>query len=157
MGVTALWPMLEGSGTTVGLQDWLPPASSPPPAAATAAAATHHQPSLRLRLAIDLSIWLCEAQTSKILRNFHTDPAVFLTYQRTVALLKLGMQLVAVVEGDRRGIGTDGGDGSTGTTGTTRRRTNSGFATACSNCERMLMLLGVPVVRATYEGEALCE
>lgn len=143
MTVAALWPILEGSGTAVGLQDWLPPAAAHP-----------------LRLAIDLSIWICEAQTSTVLRTFHTDPAVFLTYQRTVALLKLGIQLVAVIEGHRRGTGTDaggGGDGTTGTTGITRRRANAGaFATACRNCERMLTLLGVPVVRATHEGEALC-
>lgn len=152
MTVAALWPILEGSGTAVGLQDWLPPASSPP----TATAAAHQRQPLRL--AVDLSIWICEAQTSTVLRNFHTDPAVFLAYQRTVALLRLGIQLIAVIEGDRRGTDTAGaGAGGDGTTGTTRRRGNAGaFAAACRNCERMLSLLGVPVVRATHEGEALC-
>jgi len=132
MTVAALWSILDGGGcgTAIGLQDWLP-----------TAAITTCRPSRPQRLAIDLSIWICEAQTSTV-RNFHADPAVFLTYQRAVTLLKMGLQLVAVLEGDRRRSG---------------RRGNAGaFAAASENCERMLSLLGVPVVRATHEGEALC-
>lgn len=145
MTVAALWSVLDGSATAIGLQDWLPSATD------TADAA--HQ---RLRLAIDLSIWICEAQTSTVLRNFHADPAVFLTYQRSVALLKMGIQLIAVLEGDRRGNGNGDGGSSNGGDGRRRRGNAGAFAAACRSCERMLTLLGVPCMRAACEGEALC-
>ena len=158
MTVAALWSVLDGSATAVGLQDWLPSATDTTtddanPTATSSAHQRHRRPPQRL--AIDLSIWICEAQTSTVLRNFHADPAVFLTYQRTVALLKMGIQLIAVLEGDRR---SGNGDGSSnGGGGDRRRRGNAGaFAAACRSCERMLTLLGVPVVRAATEGEALC-
>jgi len=157
MTVAALWSVLDGSGTAVGLQDWLP--SSSPPTAAATATANHHRRRPK-RLAIDLSIWICEAQTSTVLRNFHADPAVFLAYQRAVALLKMGIQLIAVLEGDRRrgrgGSGSGPTSNSNGISGSRRRGNAGAFAAACRNCERMLALLGVPVVRAACEGEALC-
>ena len=154
MTVAALWSVLDGSATAIGLQDWLPSATDTADAAnsnptATTGSSAHQRHRRPQRLAIDLSIWICEAQTSTVLRNFHAEPAAFLTCQRTVALLKMGIQLIAVLEGDRRG----NGDGSNG--GGRRRRGNAGaFAAACRSCERMLTLLGVPVVRGACEAEA---
>jgi hypothetical protein len=50
---------------------------------------------------------------------------------------------------------TTGGSGSS--SGTFRkRRSGTAFWNACLQCEHMLHLLGVPVVRAKAEGEALC-
>ena len=161
MTVAALWSVLDGSATAIGLRDWLPSATdtadaanSNPTATSTTGSSAHQRHRRPQRLAIDLSIWICEAQTSTVLRNFHADPAVFLTYQRTVALLKMGIQLIAVLEGDRRGNG-DGGS-SNGGDGRRRRGSAGAFAAACRSCERMLTLLGVPVVLADFEGEALC-
>ena len=164
MTVAALWSVLDGSATAIGLRDWLPSATDTADAAnsnptATTGSSAHQRHRRPQRLAIDLSIWICEAQTSTVLRNFHAEPAAFLTCQRTVALLKMGIQLIAVLEGDRRGNG-DGGssNGSNGGDGGGRRRRGSAWAlaAACRSCERMLTLLGVPVVRARCEGEAAC-
>jgi flap endonuclease GEN len=102
-------------------------------------------------LAIDLSIWICEALTSTAMAENHADPTLHLVYTRTLKLLNLGVKLVAVIEGKRRIRRTDGGED-----GYQKRRSGTAFWRACQRCEEMLRMLGVPVVRAKAEGEALC-
>ena len=145
-------------------------------------------PNHRPTLAVDLSIWICEALTSSAMKNNQiSDPACSLVYTRVLRLLNLGIKLVVVVEGKRRvrhqqsedqrhdEIGKDcladkcGHDGG----GRQRqqhqqhqqlqqgdkfrkRRGGAPFWSACQRCEKMLLQMGVPVVRAKAEGEALC-
>eukprot|EP00980_Cylindrotheca_fusiformis_P019097 scaffold6440_cov124-Cylindrotheca_fusiformis.AAC.11 len=114
----------------------------------------------KVTLAIDLSIWICEALSSTAMARSHKDPPLYLVYTRVMKLLNLGIQMVVVIEGSTRS-----GCVSDSTNGLhhhhRRRRRNKGGSTrgfwnACQRCEEMLGLLGVPVVRAKAEGEALC-
>ncbi|CAJ1945083.1 unnamed protein product [Cylindrotheca closterium] len=107
----------------------------------------NHCPSL----AVDLSIWICEALTCSAFDNCKTDPSLHLVYTRTVKLLSMGIKLVVVIEGKRRQQRQGEGEDSF-----RKRRTGTRFWNACQRCEQMLQLLGVPVVRAKAEGEALC-
>jgi flap endonuclease GEN len=105
----------------------------------------------RTTLAVDLSIWICEALTSTAMATNHSEPALHLVYTRTTRLLNMGIKLVVVVEGKRRvrmGVGEEDCF--------RKRRSGTAFWRACQACEDMLKTLGVPVVRAKAEGEALC-
>ena len=105
----------------------------------------------RTSLAVDLSIWICEALTSTAMSENHADPALHLVYTRTTRLLSMGIKLVIVIEGKRRVRGSPGQQDSF-----KKRRSGTAFWQACKSCEDMLRILGVPVVRAKAEGEALC-
>ena len=54
-----------------------------------------HRPTL----AIDLSIWICEALMSSAMASNHSDPPLHLVYTRTLKLLNLGVKVVGVIEG----------------------------------------------------------
>jgi flap endonuclease GEN len=133
MTVRYLWKVLEEAGcaATVGSRDFI---STP-----------------RKVLAVDLSIWISEALSSTAMCTFHSNPAVHLVVQRTVALLKIGVKLVAVLEG--KGFQNDDhivedqlSDGTNGIR----------FFAACRSCAEVLSLFGVPVLHAEKKGEALC-
>eukprot|EP00934_Nitzschia_sp_Nitz4_P006198 Nitzschia sp. Nitz4//scaffold92_size79448//59772//62894//NITZ4_005398-RA/size79448-processed-gene-0.12-mRNA-1//1//CDS//3329560207//6188//frame0 len=102
-------------------------------------------------LAVDLSIWICESLTSRAMSENHMDPTLHLVYTRTLFLLNLGIQLVGVLEGKRR-VRTTGEASEQ----FQKRRSGTAFWAACQKCEELLKYLGVPVVRASAEGEALC-
>jgi hypothetical protein len=105
---------------------------------------------VRPTLAIDLSIWICEALSSSAMGKTHKDPPLYLVYTRVLKLLNLGVKVIVVVEGKKRTRRSDGEDSFR------KRRSGTRFWSACQRCEVMLGLLGVPVVRAKAEGEALC-
>ena len=105
----------------------------------------------RQTLAVDLSIWICESMTSQGMAEQHTNPSLYLVFSRTVKLLNLGIKLIFVVEGKSR-VRTDMGEDDH----FRKRRSGTRFWKACNDCQKMLELLGVPVVRAKAEGEALC-
>lgn len=100
--------------------------------------------------AVDTSIWICEAISSTALSSFHADPALYLIYQRTIKLLKCGFGLIFVLEGASRRI-TGGQE-----LALRKRRSGSQFVAATKRCETLLRMLGVPLVYAEAEGEALC-
>jgi hypothetical protein len=102
------------------------------------------------RVAIDLSIWICEAMSSSALLQNHKNPSLSLVYQRTVKLLKMGIIPVAVIEGTSTT--------SKSKTKTTAKKRTCGnlFRQACRDCQRLLAELGVIVLSAIGEGEALC-
>jgi flap endonuclease GEN len=77
-------------------------------------------------------------------------PAIYLAYTRAMKLLSLGVKLVIVIEGKRRLRRTDEPDAFR------KRRAGTAFWQACKACEQMFECLGVPVVKAKAEGEALC-
>ncbi len=101
-------------------------------------------------LAIDLSIWICESLSSSAMAENHADPTLHLVFSRTLKLLNIGIKLVGVIEGKRR-LRQEGEVDEF-----QKRRGGTRFWRACERCEKMLQLLGVPVVRAKAEGEALC-
>jgi len=138
MTVSSLWNVLDdgGCGSPVGKEDFNLRGDN----------GTNHQK--QTILAVDLSIWICEGMSSTVLSSFHSDPSLYLVYQRTQKLLKLGLGLVFVVEGQRRVRCEQQTN--------TQQRKGSAFANASKRCETMLKCLGVPVVRAEAEGEALC-
>jgi len=101
-------------------------------------------------LAIDLSIWICEALTTGKGYSQSTNPALSLVFTRTMKLLMMGLKLVVVIEGKSRIIRDEEDHRFR------KRNSSTAFGRACNECQHMLTLLGVPVVRAKAEGEALC-
>lgn len=100
--------------------------------------------------AIDLSIWICESLTSSAIADNHADPTLHLVFTRTLKLLNLGIKVVGVLEGKSRL--RQEGDRDT----LQKRRSGTPFWRACERCEELYKLLGLPIVRAKVEGEALC-
>lgn len=99
------------------------------------------------KIAIDLSIWICEAITSQGMTEQHSNPVLHLVFTRTTHLLQQGIQVIGVLEGRKRQDDNES---------FRKRRSGTRFWKACEDCNTMLALLGVPVVRAKAEGEALC-
>ena len=132
MTVQSLWTVLEESscGTPVGVEEF---------------ALKEDGRGRSSVLAVDTSIWICEALSSSALSSFHSDPVLYLIYQRSIKLLKLGLHLIFVLEGDKR----DGEEFR-------KRRSGTEFVAATNRTETLLRMLGVTVVRAEAEGEALC-
>ena len=145
MTVSSLWAALDeaGCGTPVSIHDFNLRGSE-----------INEKNSI---LAVDLSIWICEGISSTALSTFHADPALHLVYQRVTKLLKLGFGLVFVVEGQRRVFVPAASSSAFQQNHELKsRRSGSQFWDASKRCEAMLQSLGVPVVRAQAEGEALC-
>ena len=125
MGVTGLWPALDQASKPVTAED------------------------LRGKvLAVDLSIWLVEACTSKLLKTEHKHPHLFLTLSRASFLLRHGALPIVVVEGARH----------------PRKRWKSdrpdpgraALAAWSRQAARLLRALGVPTLVAAGEAEACC-
>ena len=125
MGVNGLWPALDQASTPVTAED------------------------LRGKvLAVDLSIWLVEACTSKLLKTEHKHPHLFLTLSRASFLLRHGALPIVVVEGARH----------------PRKRWKSdrpdpgrdALAAWSRQAARLLRALGVPTLVAAGEAEACC-
>ncbi len=164
MTVASLWKALDraGCGRTVGIEELLDHHGArskinPWNHREMHKLSKEHQPVL----AVDLSIWICEALASSAMKHHHVaDPALQLVYSRVLKLLNLGIKLVVVVEGKRRSRTRPGKDDEGNTKPMKekfrKRRSGAPFWTACERCEAMLKWMGVIVVRATAEGEALC-
>jgi XPG I-region/Chromatin organization modifier domain 2 len=186
MTVASLWKALDraGCGRPVGIEELrdhhrIRAKTNPWNYNEMEKKATDHRPAL----AVDLSIWICEALTSSEMKNQHiADPSLSLVYNRTLKLLNLGIKLVVVIEGKRRirqavtpsdniesecfGSGSEGSRGVAADAGNgkenqrhdkfRKRRGGAPFWSACQRCEKMLLQMGVTVVRAKAEGEALC-
>ena len=125
MGVNGLWPALDQASAPVTAED------------------------LRGKvLAVDLSIWLVEACTSKLLKTEHKHPHLFLTLSRASFLLRHGALPIVVVEGARH----------------PRKRWKSdrpdpgraALAAWSRQAARLLRALGVPTLVAAGEAEACC-
>lgn len=155
MTVSSLWKVLDRAncGKLVGVQDLTCSSTS------NAVAGNRRCSSRRLALAVDLSIWICEGLASVALSEHHANPALHIVFSRTIKLLSMGVKLVGVVEGKRRvrGAGSDENNNQGQDLDKFRqRRSGTAFWKACNDCQQLLRLLGVPVVRAKAEGEALC-
>ena len=182
MTVASLWSVLEGCGTPVGADELAnhhdelkknttktnskhskqqQQASINPwtynyqPQKQTLSNKQNHKKKKPVvRLAVDVSIWICEALTQTALTEHHADAVAHLVFCRTLQLLTLGnhMQLIMVLEGKRRRKRDD----TDTETSFIKRRSGTRFHQACHTCQRLFECMGVPVVTATAEGEALC-
>ena len=148
MGVNSLWKVLEEAecGRAVGAEDLVNPNLH-----LTNPFNINDKSTIkRQTLAIDLSIWICEALTQPKLAESNAQPVIHLVYTRTLKLLHLGIKLIGVIEGKRRVMSTNEEDKFH------KRRSGNKFWKACKACEELLGIMGVPVVKAKAEGEALC-
>ncbi|XP_067400971.1 flap endonuclease GEN homolog 1 [Emydura macquarii macquarii] len=139
MGVTNLWQILEPVKQHV------------------------HLSSLRGKtLAVDLSLWVCEAQTVKKMIGVVTKPHLRNLFFRISSLTSMEIKLVFVMEGDapklkagtmsKRNELRYGPSKKPRTTKTGR----SHFKSVLKECLEMLECLGYPWVQAAGEAEAMC-
>ncbi|NXE11546.1 GEN endonuclease, partial [Lophotis ruficrista] len=139
MGVTNLWQILEPVRQPVNLS------------------------SLKGKtLAVDLSLWVCEAQTVKKMIGVVTKPHLRNLFFRFSFLTSMGIKLVFVMEGEAPKLKADtmskrnemryGPSKKAGATRTGR----SSFKAMLKECLELLECLGVPWVQAAGEAEAMC-
>ncbi|NXH89366.1 GEN endonuclease, partial [Edolisoma coerulescens] len=113
-------------------------------------------------LAVDLSLWVCEAQTVKKMAGVVTKPHLRNLFFRFSFFTSMGIKLVFVMEGEapklkadtmskrnemRYGPSKKVGAGRTG---------RSLFKAMLKECLELLECLGVPWVQAAGEAEAMC-
>uniref|UniRef100_A0A8C8E793 Flap endonuclease GEN homolog 1 n=1 Tax=Otus sunia TaxID=257818 RepID=A0A8C8E793_9STRI len=139
MGVTNLWQILEPVRQPINLS------------------------SLKGKtLAVDLSLWVCEAQTVKKMIGVVTKPHLRNLFFRFSFLTSMGIKLVFVMEGEAPKLKADtmskrnemryGPSKKVGAARTGR----SLFKTMLKECLELLECLGVPWVQAAGEAEAMC-
>ncbi|NXJ91576.1 GEN endonuclease, partial [Corythaixoides concolor] len=139
MGVTNLWQILEPVRQPVNLS------------------------SLKGKtLAVDLSLWVCEAQTVKKMIGVVTKPHLRNLFFRFSFLTSMGIKLVFVMEGEAPKLKADtmskrnemryGPLKKVGAARTGR----SLFKAVLRECLELLECLGVPWVQAAGEAEAMC-
>ncbi|KAM4903906.1 flap endonuclease GEN homolog 1 [Sylvia borin] len=139
MGVTYLWQILEPVRQPVNLS------------------------SLRGKtLAVDLSLWVCEAQTVKKMVGVVTKPHLRNLFFRFSFFTSMGIKLVFVMEGEAPRLKADtmskrnemryGPSKKPGAVRTGR----SLFKAMLKECLELLECLGVPWVQAAGEAEAMC-
>ncbi|XP_074751697.1 flap endonuclease GEN homolog 1 [Athene noctua] len=139
MGVTNLWQILEPVRQPINLS------------------------SLKGKtLAVDLSLWVCEAQTVKKMIGVVTKPHLRNLFFRFSFLTSMGIKLVFVMEGEAPKLKADtmnkrnemryGPSKKVGAARTGR----SLFKTILKECLELLECLGVPWVQAAGEAEAMC-
>ncbi|NWV57007.1 GEN endonuclease, partial [Daphoenositta chrysoptera] len=139
MGVTHLWQILEPVRQPVNLS------------------------SLRGKtLAVDLSLWVCEAQTVKKMVGVVTKPHLRNLFFRFSFFTSMGIKLVFVMEGEAPRLKADtmskrnemryGPSKQVGAARTGR----SLFKAMLKECLELLECLGVPWVQAAGEAEAMC-
>ncbi|NXG33709.1 GEN endonuclease, partial [Dromaius novaehollandiae] len=139
MGVTNLWQILEPVKQPVNLS------------------------SLRGKtLAVDLSLWVCEAQTVKKMIGVVTKPHLRNLFFRFSFLTSMGIKLVFVMEGEAPKLKADTmskrNEMRYGTSKQPRaaRTGRSYFKSVLKECLELLECLGVPWVQAAGEAEAMC-
>lgn len=118
------------------------------------------------RVAVDLSLWIVQHDAAIRANYSHArSPHLRLTFFRTVALFsKMGAYPVFIVDGEPsplkgkarierflKGSGVNVDDLDMGS-----QRRNAVFARYILECVELLELLGVPVIKAQGEAEALC-
>ncbi|NWY54778.1 GEN endonuclease, partial [Chionis minor] len=139
MGVTNLWQILEPVRQPVNLS------------------------SLKGKtLAVDLSLWVCEAQTVKKMIGVVTKPYLRNLFFRFSFFTSMEIKLVFVMEGEAPELKADtmsrrnemryGPSKKLGAARTGR----SSFKAMLKECLEMLECLGVPWVQAAGEAEAMC-
>ncbi|XP_062406680.1 flap endonuclease GEN homolog 1 [Sardina pilchardus] len=144
MGVTELWPMLEPARESVPLY------------------------SLTGKtLAVDLSLWVCEAQQIQAMMGKVHKPHLRNLFFRVSSLRLMGVKLVFVMEGEAPKLKAEtmskrtemrfGGFQKKAPKPAAAKSTSRGrFNAVLRECGEMLDCLGVPWVTAAGEAEAMC-
>ncbi|XP_030200270.1 flap endonuclease GEN homolog 1 isoform X1 [Gadus morhua] len=122
-------------------------------------------------LAVDLSLWVCEAQHVQAMMGRVTKPHLRNLFFRVLSLTLMGIKLVFVMEGEapklkaetmsKRTESRFGGvkkapSKSTKNTTTIKSTGRGRFMAVLRECADMLDCLGVPWVTAAGEAEAMC-
>ncbi|XP_066567405.1 flap endonuclease GEN homolog 1 isoform X2 [Amia ocellicauda] len=141
MGVNELWPILEPVRESVPLY------------------------SLRgLTFAVDLSLWVCEAQFVKEMAGKVTKPHLRNLFFRVSSLTLMGIKLIFVMEGEAPKLKAETmnkrnelrfGHSKKPVSKPTKTG-RSHFRSVLKECAEMLDCLGIPWVTATGEAEAMC-
>ncbi|XP_021057895.1 flap endonuclease GEN homolog 1 [Mus pahari] len=139
MGVNDLWPILEPVKQHIHLQDLS-----------------------GKTIAVDLSLWVCEAQTVKKMTGTVMKPHLRNLFFRTSYLTQMNVKLVFVMEGEPPKLKADVISKRTqtryGPPGKSRSQKTgrSHFKSVLRECLEMLECLGMPWVQAAGEAEAMC-
>ncbi|XP_026173760.1 flap endonuclease GEN homolog 1 [Mastacembelus armatus] len=117
-------------------------------------------------LAVDLSLWVCEAQHVQAMMGRVTKPHLRNLFFRVSALTLMGVKLVFVMEGEapklkaetmsKRTEARFGGFRKAAAPRCTTNTSRGRFRAVLRECAEMLDYLGVPWVTAAGEAEAMC-
>ncbi|XP_078612991.1 uncharacterized protein LOC144882829 [Branchiostoma floridae x Branchiostoma japonicum] len=122
-------------------------------------------------LAVDLSMWVCEASGVKAMTGAITRPHLRNLFFRVCHLTKMGIGLIFVVDGDppelkfqtmvkrnqgRFGASKTGPDGQKKGLGKPKKMKRSHFKAILKECILLLDGLGIPHVQSKGEAEAFC-
>ncbi|XP_022621377.1 flap endonuclease GEN homolog 1 [Seriola dumerili] len=116
-------------------------------------------------LAVDLSLWVCEAQHVQAMMGRVTKPHLRNLFFRVSSLTLMGVKLVFVMEGEAPKLKAETMSKRTETRfggfkkASTSKSTNTSrgrFKAVLRECAEMLDYLGVPWVTAAGEAEAMC-
>ncbi|KAL3052436.1 hypothetical protein OYC64_005059 [Pagothenia borchgrevinki] len=117
-------------------------------------------------LAVDLSLWVCEAQHVQAMMGRVTKPHLRNLFFRVSSLTLMGVKLVFVMEGEapkikaetmsKRTVQRFGGLKKASAPKTTSNTSRGRFNAVLRECAAMLDYLGVPWVTAAGEAEAMC-
>ncbi|XP_059104256.1 flap endonuclease GEN homolog 1 [Peromyscus eremicus] len=139
MGVNDLWQVLEPIKQHIHLQDLS-----------------------GKTIAVDLSLWVCEAQTVKKMMGTVMKPHLRNLFFRISYLTQMNVKLVFVMEGEPPKLKADVMSKRTqtryGPSGKTcsQKTGRSHFKSVLRECLTMLECLGIPWVQAAGEAEAMC-
>ncbi|KAM4867536.1 flap endonuclease GEN homolog 1 [Thomomys bottae] len=139
MGVNDLWPILEPVKQHIHLQNLG-----------------------GKTIAVDLSLWVCEAQTVKKMIGTVVKPHLRNLFFRISYLTQMDVKLVFVMEGEPPQLKADviskRNQIRYGTSGKTwsQKTGRSHFKSVLKECLDMLECLGIPWVQAAGEAEAMC-
>ncbi|XP_028997138.1 flap endonuclease GEN homolog 1 [Betta splendens] len=117
-------------------------------------------------LAVDLSLWVCEAQHVQAMMGRVTKPHLRNLFFRVSSLTLMGVKLVFVVEGEAPKLKAEtmskrtqtrfGGFKKTAAAKCATNTSRGRFKAVLRECTGMLDCLGVPWVTAAGEAEAMC-
>ncbi|XP_056670799.1 flap endonuclease GEN homolog 1 [Monodelphis domestica] len=112
-------------------------------------------------LAVDLSVWVCEALTVRKMAGTVARPHLRNLFFRISSLTRMGVKLLFVMEGDAPGLKADvmskRNEARYGPPQSRAHRpTRSSFRAILKECLDMLACLGIPWVQAAGEAEAMC-
>uniref|UniRef100_A0A665WZC1 Flap endonuclease GEN homolog 1 n=1 Tax=Echeneis naucrates TaxID=173247 RepID=A0A665WZC1_ECHNA len=117
-------------------------------------------------LAVDLSLWVCEAQHVRAMMGKVSKPHLRNLFFRVTSLTLMGVKLVFVMEGEapklkaetmnKRTEARYGGFKKTSEAKSSSNTSRGRFKAVLKECAEMLDYLGVPWVTAAGEAEAMC-
>ncbi|KTF79182.1 hypothetical protein cypCar_00046941, partial [Cyprinus carpio] len=115
-------------------------------------------------LAVDLSLWVCEAQHVQGMMGRVTKPHLRNLFFRVSSLTLMGVKLVFVMEGDAPSIKAETMSkrsemrygGAKAKPSAAKNTSRGRFKAVLRECAEMLDCLGVPWVTAAGEAEAMC-